>query len=103
MLHERCCESIVVVERCDLVEDRIISCLADIGGYACDEPERVIIESASDIQIAALCERLILMICGAVRELCCRDLILFAVEDGVTDSVTGLIIVGGVAAGAVKG
>ena len=73
MLKQRSCEALVVVERRHLVEDTEIAGLADVGGNACYQPHRIIVEAASDFHVAALCERLILMISGAVRELCGGD------------------------------
>ena len=43
--------------------------LPDVGGDTCDQPERIVIEAASDCHVAAFRERLILMISTAVREL----------------------------------
>ena len=66
MLHERLRNGHVVVEGDDLVEDRRIAGLTDIGTGAGDEPERVIVEAGTDIGIALLGEGLVLMIGGAV-------------------------------------
>ena len=69
MLHERLLASGNIVERSGMIEDRSISGLTQISAGAGNKPERVIIEAAADVGIAALCEGLILMICRTVLEL----------------------------------
>ena len=69
MLEERNLGRFIIVERNHLIKNREVARLLDVGGGACDQPQRVIVESGSDIGIAPLGERLVLMIRGAVLKL----------------------------------
>ena len=69
MMHQSLLASRLVVERHHLIQDAEVTCLAQIGHGSEDEPERVVIESASDIIVAPLCQRLVLMVAATVREL----------------------------------
>ena len=59
----------VVVERHLLVEDREVAGLLEVRGDAEDEPERIVVEAAADVVVAALGERLVLVVGAAVGEL----------------------------------
>ena len=69
MLHQRRCLGRVVVKVTGLVQYAPVPCLPQIGVCSGDQPERIIIESAAYRQIPPLCQRLILMVRTAVREL----------------------------------
>ena len=66
VLEERRARVGIVVERHGLFEDRPIPGLAHVGGHARDEPERVVVEAAADVVVAALRERLVLVVGAAV-------------------------------------
>ena len=69
----------LIVEGHHLVEDGEVARLLDVGHGAEDEPAGVVVESASDVVVAALGEGLILMVAAAVGELCGGD-----VDDALT-------------------
>ena len=69
VLKERNFCRFVVVKRNHLIKNGEVSGLLDIGGGTCNEPERIVIETTSDIHVALFGERLILVIGTAVREL----------------------------------
>ena len=69
MLQERDLRSRHVVEGHRFVENREVSRFFDISHSTEDEPARVIIESPTDVVVAALGERLVLVIASAVGEL----------------------------------
>ena len=75
-----------VVERNLLVEDREVARLLEVGDRAEDEPERVVVEAAADVVVAALRERLVLVVAAAVRELRRRD-----VEDAFAGAFGNLV------------
>ena len=52
-----------------LVQDTIITCLADVRCCTEDQPHRVVIETAADIVVTAFGERLVLMVTASVGEL----------------------------------
>ena len=56
----------LVVEGHLLVEDREVAGLLDVGGGARDQPQRVVVEAAADVVVAALGERLVLVVGAAV-------------------------------------
>ena len=64
----------VIVKRYLLIQDRGIAGLADISGDCGDQPQRVIVETASDIGVPFFGQRLILMVSAAVLELCGSDI-----------------------------
>ena len=69
VLHEGRCVLFVAV-KCDaFVQNRPVARLAQVSIHARNEPERVVVEAAADGQVAFLCERLVLVIGAAVREL----------------------------------
>ena len=71
---EHCVLSVrIVIERNVSIEDTPVACLLNISCNGKDHPERVIGEVAADISITFLCERLVLVIASAVRELCGSD------------------------------
>ena len=45
----------------------------DVGGSTRNQPQRIIVETASDVGVALLGERLVLMVCASVLKLCCGD------------------------------
>ena len=59
----------LVVERYHLVENREVARLLDIRHCSEDEPAGVVVETAADVIIATLGERLVLMVAATVREL----------------------------------
>ena len=50
MLKERSSRGFIVVKRNLLIKNGEISGLLDIGSSTCDQPERVVIEAAADVQ-----------------------------------------------------
>ena len=54
MLHEGLCLARIVVKSNGLVQNGPVAGLAEIGGGACDEPERVIVEAGANIAVAFL-------------------------------------------------
>ena len=64
----------LVVERHLLSEDREVARLLNIGYGTKDEPAWVVVETATDIVVAALGERLILVVAATVRELGAGDI-----------------------------
>ena len=74
VLEEACFCAWLVVERHLLSEDREVARLLDIGYGTEDEPARVVVETATDIVVAAFGERLILVVAAAVRELGAGDI-----------------------------
>ena len=58
-----------VVEGDHLLEEGRVARLADVGADAQHEPERVVVEVRADVRVAALGERLELVVRGAVGEL----------------------------------
>ena len=73
MLHQRLGQRFVVVKGHHLGEDGHIARLLDVGRGAEDQPQRVVVEAGADVEVAALGQRLILVVCTAVRELRRRD------------------------------
>ena len=69
VLHQRLCLGGIVVEINLLVENREISGLFEVGGTSGDQPERVIVEAASDIHVSFLRQWLVLMVCASVFKL----------------------------------
>ena len=63
----------LVVERHLFSEDREVARLLDIGYGTEDEPAWVVVETATYVVVAALGERLVLVIATAVRELGAGD------------------------------
>ena len=74
VLHQRLCLGGIVIEINLLVENREISGLFDVGGTSGDQPERVIVEAASDIHVSFFCQWLILMVCASVFKLGSGDI-----------------------------
>ncbi len=73
---------LIIIIGAHLIEDREISGLSEICGSSCDEPQRIIVESASYSHVAALGKRLVLMVCAAVRELSVCD-----IDDSLTSTL----------------
>ena len=69
MLHQRNLGTWLVVERHRLVQYSEISCLLYICHGSENEPHRIVIETAADVVVAALGQRLVLVVAAAVREL----------------------------------
>ena len=63
---ERRLGAVGVVPRHGLVEDRAVAGLLDVGGDGEDQPQRVVVEPAADVVVAALRERLVLVVRAAV-------------------------------------
>ena len=70
MFKQRYFRTFLTVKWYQLIKNAIITGFLQIGSNRCNQPQRVIIKSTSDIEIALLCQWLILMICASVRELC---------------------------------
>ena len=66
---ERRLRALGVVPRHGLVEDREVAGLLDVGRDREHEPRRVVVEPGADVVVAALRERLVLVIGAAVGEL----------------------------------
>ena len=73
VLEERHLGAGLVVEGNHLVKDREVARLLDIRHGAEDEPAGVVVESAADVIVAALGQRLVLVVAAAVGELCRGD------------------------------
>ena len=86
VLHQRDLAALLVVERNHLLENREIARLLEVRDRAEDEPHRIVIETATDVVVAALGERLVLMVAAAVRELGRRD-----VENALTGTLGDLM------------
>ena len=69
MVEQRDFRTRLIVEGDRLGENRHVAGLLDIGDGSEDKPHRVIVETAADVVVAALCERLILVVTSAVGEL----------------------------------
>ena len=82
MLQKWNSSGLVIIKRNHLIKDRGITCLADISGYAGNQPHWIIIEAGTDISVSFLSEWLILMICTTIRELGRSD---------INDSFTGTL------------
>ena len=80
MLEEGLLATRLVVEGNRFGKDGEISCFLEISGCTEDEPARVVVESATNVVVSTLGERLILMIATTVGELCRGD---------VDDTLTG--------------
>ena len=70
VFHKRLCFACIIVKRNHFIEYGSVACLTDICTCSCDKPERVIVKAASDVGIAFLSERLVLMVCASVFKLC---------------------------------
>ena len=66
--------ALVAVKSARLIEDAVISGLFQIGGDTGDQPERVVVKAASHCRVAALRQRLVLMVGAAVRTLRVGDI-----------------------------
>ena len=69
MLEECNLRAWLVVEWYHLIEDREVACLLDICYSTEDEPAWVVVESTTDIIVAAFGEWLILVIASSIGEL----------------------------------
>ena len=69
MFHQRSRVICIIIECTRFLKDRKISCLAQISSCSSNQPQRIIVESASDIHVASLGERLILVVSASVRKL----------------------------------
>ena len=58
-----------IVKRNHLIEYGEVPRLLEVGNRTEDQPHRVVVESASDIVVATLAKRLVLMVAATVREL----------------------------------
>ena len=74
MLHKISCLGRITVIRRFFIQDGVIPGFFDICCGTCNQPERIIVETASDIRITFLGQRLILMICTSVFKLCCCNI-----------------------------
>ena len=52
----------------------VVAGLLDVGGSTCNQPQRIIVETASDIRVALFGERLVLMVSTSVLKLCGGDI-----------------------------
>ena len=69
MIHQRCCNGFIIIKRNHICQDRSISGLSYVSAGTCNQPQRIIIEAASDIRVTLLGKRLVLMISTSVLEL----------------------------------
>ena len=69
MFHQRSRVIRIIIECTRFFKDRKIPCLTKISSRSRNQPQRIIVESASDIHITALGERLILVVSASVRKL----------------------------------
>ena len=69
MLQKRDLGAGLVVKRNRFVKNGKIPGLLQVGNSSENQPERIIIEAASDVVVTALCQRLVLVVAAAVREL----------------------------------
>src|SRR5512146_2510061 len=69
MLEERGRAVRVVIERNLLAEHAKVAGFLHVGGRSENEPERVVVEAASDVVVALLGERLVLVVRAPVRKL----------------------------------
>ena len=69
MFHQRSCVICIIIECTRFLKDRKISCLAQISSCSSNQPQRIIVEPASDIHVTSLGERLILVVSASVRKL----------------------------------
>ena len=74
VLHQRFCDVLIVVKRHGFIKYAEISGLFYVGIGSGNQPQRIIIEAASDCQISTLGQRLVLVVGTTVRELCCSDI-----------------------------
>ena len=69
MLQKRDLGAGLVVKRNRFIENGKIPGLLQVGNSSENQPERIIIEAASDVVVTALCQRLVLVVAATVREL----------------------------------
>ena len=69
VLHERGGEGLIVVKRGHFGKDGGIARLLDVRRHAEDQPERVVVEAGTHVEVAALGQRLVLVVGAAVRKL----------------------------------
>ena len=74
MLKERFRKSMVIIEIYHFFQNTEISCFFYISGSSGDQPERVVVETASDVGVSFLCQRLVLMVSASIFKLCCRNI-----------------------------
>ena len=74
MLHQRARKGRIIVEVYLFSQDRKISGFFDISSSTGNQPERVIIESASNIRISFLCQRLVLVVGTSILKLSCSNI-----------------------------
>ena len=74
MLHQRLRKGFIAVKGNRLVQNGEISRFADVGICAGNKPERIIVEAATYCHVPLFSDRLILVVCTAVRELGSRDI-----------------------------
>ena len=70
VFHKGNCCGHIVVKRHLFFQNRKISGFTDIGVYCSDKPQRIVVESASDIGISLFGQGLILVVSAAVWKLC---------------------------------
>ena len=70
VLHQRHFRAGFVIERHHLVKYAEVTCLLYICNGSEDQPHRIVVETASDIVVSTLCQRLVLVVAASVRELC---------------------------------
>ena len=73
MLEQRLFRAFLVVELRGLAQDRVVARLAQIGEPTGPAPQWVVVEAAADVCVAFLGERLVLVPCGTVGQLCGGD------------------------------
>ena len=69
MLHQALCLAGIIIKGHLLVQNRPVAGLAQIGGSAGNEPQRVIVEAGADIAVAFLGQGLVLVVGAAILKL----------------------------------
>ncbi len=69
MFHQCCCDAHIIVVRNHLFQDGQVARLADVCTCAGNQPQRVVIEAASDIGVSLFGEGLVLVVRASVLEL----------------------------------
>ena len=69
MLHQRCGDGPIVVKGNDLGQNSRIAGLPHVGAGSGNQPQRIVVEAASDIGISLFGQRLVLVVGAAVRKL----------------------------------
>ena len=69
MLHKSLCNRCVIIERYHLIKNGSIAGLPDVCAGSGNEPKGIVAESRTDVGVALLGKRLVLVICTSVLKL----------------------------------